>query len=162
MFSDRRNDGPNISEDLRTLEGAEGSRDLHAQLHYTQVPFGLIVGEGTCEVRKEPQDVISVVAQADQKIVAWPLGFSASSAGSSSQWVLSLMEGKPLSEDRHVFDDDALINRRGEFGLASALRSTLELIGAVEQQAHRTRPRERWPSSWLGNGHNNKSLPDAL
>ena len=53
MFSDRRNDGPNTSEDLRTLECAEGSRDLHAQLHHAQVPFCLIVGEGNCEVRKE-------------------------------------------------------------------------------------------------------------
>ena len=75
MFSDRRNDGPNISEDLRTLEGAEGSRDFHAQLHHAQVPFGLIVGEGNCEVRKEPQDVITVVAQADQKVVAGRLAF---------------------------------------------------------------------------------------
>jgi hypothetical protein len=81
VFSDRRNDGFNLSEDLRTLEGAEGSRDLHAQLHHTQVPFGLIVVKGNCEVRNEPQDVISVVAQADQKIMAWPLGFSASSVG---------------------------------------------------------------------------------
>ena len=94
MFSDRRNDGPNISEDLRTLECAEGSRDLHAQLHHAQVPFGLIVGEGNCEVRKEPQDVITVVAQADQKVVAWPLGFSASRTRASNQWVLSLMEGE--------------------------------------------------------------------
>ena len=46
MFSDRRNDGLNISEDLRTLEGSEGSRDFHVQLHHAQVPFGLIVGEG--------------------------------------------------------------------------------------------------------------------
>ena len=126
---------------LPTLECTEGSQGFHTQLHHAQVPFGLIVGEGNCEVRKESKDVIAVVAQADQKIVTWPFGFSASSAGSSSQWVLSLMEGKPLSEDRHVFYDDALINRRGDFGLASALRSTLELIGAVEQQAHRTRPR---------------------
>ena len=65
MFSDRRNDGPNISEDLRTLEGAEGFRDFYAQLHHAQVPFGLIFGEGYCEVRKEPQDVITVIAQAD-------------------------------------------------------------------------------------------------
>ncbi len=91
MFSDRRNDGSNVSEDLRTLEGAEGSRDLHAQLHHAQVLFGLIVGEVNCEVLTEPQDVISVVAQADQKIVAWPLGFSALSAGASSQRGLSLM-----------------------------------------------------------------------
>ena len=141
MFSDRRNDGPNISEDLRTLEGAEGSRDFHAQLHHAQVPFGLIVGEGNCEVRKEPQDVITVVAQADQKVVAWPLGFSASRARASSQWVLSLMEGEALGEDRHVFGEDAVVNRRGEFGLASPLSRALELIGAVEQHAHRARPR---------------------
>ena len=110
MFSDRRDDGSDVSEDLRALKGAEGSRDLHAQLHHAQVPFGLIVGEGNCEVRKESKDVIAVVAQADQKIVAWPLGFSTSRAGSSSQWVLSFVEGQPFSEDRHVFDDDALIN----------------------------------------------------
>jgi hypothetical protein len=55
VFSDRQNYGPNISEDLRTLEGAESPRDLHAQLHHTHVPVGLIVGEGNCEVRKEPQ-----------------------------------------------------------------------------------------------------------
>ena len=133
MFSDRRNYGPNISEDLRTLECAEGFRDLHAQLHHAQVPFGLIVGEGNCEVRKEPQDVITVVAQADQKVVAWPLGFSASRARASSQWVLSLMEGEALGEDRHVFGEDGVVNRRGEFGLASPLSRALELIGAVEQ-----------------------------
>ena len=141
MFSDRRDDGPNISEDLRTLEGAEGSRDLHAHLHHAQVLFGLIVGEGNCEVRKEPQDVITVVAQADQKVVAWPLGFPASRARASSQRGLSLMEGEALGEDRHVFGDDTLVNRRGEFGLASPLSRVLELIGAVEQHAHRARPR---------------------
>ena len=54
---------------FRTLQGAEVSRDFHAQLHHAQVPFGLIVGEGNCEVRKEPQDVITVVVQADQKSI---------------------------------------------------------------------------------------------
>ena len=112
MFSECQNDGPNISEDLRALEGAESSRDFHAQLHHAQVPFGLIVGEGNCEVRKEPQDVIAVVAQAEQQVVAWPLGFSASRARASSQWVLSLMEGEALGED-------AMINLHQEFGLDS-------------------------------------------
>ena len=110
MFSDRRDDGSDVSEDLRALGGAESSRDLHAQLHHAQVPFGLIVGKGNCEVRKEPQDVIAVVTQADEQVMAWPLGFAASRAGASSQWVLSLMEGEALGEDRPVFDDDALIN----------------------------------------------------
>ncbi len=97
MFSDRRNDGSNVSEDLRALEGAESSQDLHAQLHHAQVPFGLIVGKGDCEVRKEPQDVIAVVTQADDQVMAWPPGFSASRARASSQWVLSLMEGETLA-----------------------------------------------------------------
>ena len=141
MFSDRRDDGSDVSEDLRTLEGAEGSRDFHAQLHHAQVLFGLIVGEGHCEVRKEPKDVIAVVAQADQEVVAWPFGFSASRARASRQRGLSLMEGEALGEDCHVFGDDALINRRRKFGLTSALSSALELIGAGEQRAHCTRPR---------------------
>ena len=51
------------------------------------------------------------------------------------------MEGEALGEDRHVFGDDTLVNRRGEFGLASPLSRVLELIGAVEQHAHRARPR---------------------
>ncbi len=55
MLSDCRDDGSDVSKDLRTLEGAEGSRDFHAQLHHAQVLFGLIVGEGHCEVRKEPR-----------------------------------------------------------------------------------------------------------
>ncbi len=49
-FSGRGDDGPDVGEDLRTLEGAEGSRDFHAHLHHAQVPLGLIVGEGDCEV----------------------------------------------------------------------------------------------------------------
>jgi hypothetical protein len=63
VFSDRRDDGSDVSEDLRALEGAESSRDFHAQLHHAQVPFGLIVGEGNCQVRKEPQDVIAAVSK---------------------------------------------------------------------------------------------------
>ena len=141
MFSDRRDDGSDVSEDLRTLEGTESSRDLHAQLHHTQVPFGLIVGEGDCEIRKEPQDVIAVVTQADEQVMAWPLGFSTSGAGFLGQRRLTFVEGKPLGEGRHVSGKYTLVNRRGKFDLASALSSTLELIGAVEQQAHRTRPR---------------------
>ena len=70
-------------------------------------------------------------------VVAWPLGFSASRARASSQWVLSLMEGEALGEDRHVFGEDDVMNRRWEFGLASPLSRALELIGAVEQYAHR-------------------------
>jgi hypothetical protein len=112
VFSNRRNDGPNISEDLRNLKGAEGSQDFHAQLLDAQVPFGLIVGEGNCEVRKEPQDVVTVVAQADQKVLAWQLGFSASRAGAPRQGVVSLMEGEALGEGRHVFDEDGVVNRR--------------------------------------------------
>jgi len=61
MFSGRRDDGPEVCEDLRTLEGAERSRDFHAHLHHAQVLFGLIVGEGDREVGDEPQDVIAVV-----------------------------------------------------------------------------------------------------
>ena len=74
MLSGRRDDRPDVGEDLRTLEGAEGSRDFHAHLHHAQVPLGLIVGEGDCEVRKEPQDVIAVVTQADDQVVAWKVG----------------------------------------------------------------------------------------
>jgi hypothetical protein len=70
---------------LRTLEGAESAQNLHAQLHQAQVPFSLIVGEENCEVRNEPRDVIAVVAQAEQKVVEWPLGFLASRARASSQ-----------------------------------------------------------------------------
>ena len=70
MFFDRRNDGLNISEDLRTLEGWEGSRDFHVQLHHARVPFGLIGGEGNCEVCKEPQDVITLVRKRTSML--WP------------------------------------------------------------------------------------------
>jgi len=78
VFSDRRNYGPNISEDLRTLECAEGFRDLHAQLHHAQVPFGLIVGEGNCEVRKEPQDVNGSRASGPEGcgLAAWLFGLA--------------------------------------------------------------------------------------
>ena len=120
MFSDRRDDGPNISEDLRALEGAESSRDLHAQLHHAQVPFGLIVGEGNCEVRKETLGRHHG-SRASGPEGLWPgrLAFRPRAPGHLGQWVLSLMEGEALGEDRHVFGEDALINRRGEFGLAS-------------------------------------------
>jgi hypothetical protein len=141
MFSDRRDDGSDVSEDLRALDGAESARNLHAQLHQAQVPFRLIVGEENCEVRNEPQDVIWVVVQAEQKIVAWPFGFLASRARESSQWVLLLMVGEALVEDRLVFGEDAVMSRLGELGLASPLSRPLELIGAVEQHVHRARPR---------------------
>ena len=83
MFSGRRDDGPDVGEDLRTLKCAEGARDVHAQLHHAQVLFGLIVGEGDCEVGDEPQDVIAVVTQADEQVMAWPPGLSAAGAGAS-------------------------------------------------------------------------------
>jgi hypothetical protein len=47
----------------------------------SQVLFGLIVGEGGGEVGGESQDAVLVVAQADEQIVSWPLGFSPSGAG---------------------------------------------------------------------------------
>lgn len=58
MFSGRRDDGPNVGESLRSLEGA---RDFHAQ-----VLFGLVVGEWDREVDDEPQDIIAVVTQAQE------------------------------------------------------------------------------------------------
>lgn len=61
MFSGRRDDGPDVGEDLRPLERSEGTRDFHAQLHHAQVLFGLVVGEWDREVGDEPQDVIAVV-----------------------------------------------------------------------------------------------------
>jgi hypothetical protein len=121
VFSDRRDDGPNISEDLRALGGVESSRDLHAQLHHAQVPFGLIVGKGDCEVLEEPLDVIAVVTQADKQVMAWPPGFSTSGAGFLGQRRLTFVVVEALGEDRHVFGEDAVVNRRGEFGLASHL-----------------------------------------
>ena len=51
------------------------------------------------------------------------------------------MEGEALGENRHVFGEDGVVNRRWEFGLASPLSRTLELIGAVKQRTHRARPR---------------------
>ena len=92
----------------------KGARDFHAQ-----VLFGLIVCEGDREVCDEPQDVIAVVTQA--QVVAWPLGFSTAGAGAFGQRGLAFVEGKPLVEDLHVFGNDILANRFGEFGLALVL-----------------------------------------
>ena len=41
------------------------------------------------------------------------------------------MEGEALGEDRHVFGEDGMVIRRWEFGLASPLSRTLELIGLL-------------------------------
>ena len=136
MFSGRRDDGPEVCEDLRTLECAECSGDFHAHLHHAQVLFGLIVGEGDREVGDEPQDVIAVVTQSQEQVVAWPPGFSAAGAGAFDQRGLAFVKGEPLGEDRHVSGDDILANRFREFGLASILSLTPELIGAVEYCAH--------------------------
>ena len=141
MFSGRRDDGPEVCEDLRTLEGAERSRDFHANLHHAQVLFGLIVGEGDREVGDEPQDVIAVVTQSQEQVMAWPSGFSAAGAGAFGQRGLTFVEGEPPGEDRHVSGDDTLANRFREFGLALILSLTPELIGAVEYRAHLCRPR---------------------
>lgn len=103
VFPDRQNGGLNISEDLRTLEGAEGSRDFHVQLHHAQFPFGMIVCEGNCRVHEEPQELITIVTQADQKVMACLLGFSVSPAKASSHWVSSFMEGEYMG---HLRDRD--------------------------------------------------------
>ena len=141
MFSGRRDDGPDVGEDLRTLKCAEGARDVHAQLHHAQVLFGLIVGEGDCEVGDEPQDVIAVVTQTDEQVVPWPPGFSAAGAGAFGQRWLAFVEGEPLGEDRHVSGDDTPANRFREFGLALILSRAPELIGAMKHRAHLRRPR---------------------
>ena len=72
--------------------------------------------------------------------MAWPSGFSTSGAGFSDQRWLTFVEVEALGEDRHVCSDDIPVNRRREFGVASPLRRTLELIGAVEQRAQLCRP----------------------
>ena len=119
-FSGRGDDGPEVCEDLRTFEGSESSRDLHAHLHHAQVLFGLIVGEGDCEVRKEPQDVIAAVTQANDQVMTWPSGFSTSGAGFLDQWWLTFVEGEALGEDRHAFGENILANRSRQFGLRRA------------------------------------------
>ena len=48
VFSGRRDDGPDVGEYLRTVKCTEGAQDFRAQLHPTQVLFGLIVGEEDC------------------------------------------------------------------------------------------------------------------
>ena len=141
LLSGCRDHGSDCGEGLCAVEGAEGARDFHAQLHHAQVPFGLIVGEGDCKVGDESQDVILVVAQADEQIVAWPLGFSSSGAEAVGQRRLMFVEGEPRGDDGPVFGDDTLTNRLREFGLASVLSLVLEAIGGVEQHAHRRGPR---------------------
>ncbi len=141
MFSGRRDDGPDVGEDPRALEGAEGARDFHAQLHHAQVLFGLIVCEWDREVGDESQNVIAVVTQAEEQVVAWPPGFSAAGAGAFGQRGLAFVEGEPLGEDRHVSGDYTLANQFREFGLALILSRASELIGAMKHCAHLRRPR---------------------
>ena len=97
MFSGRGDDRPDVGEDLRSLEGAEGARDFHAQLHHARVLFGLIVCEGDREVCDEPQDVIAVVTQAQEQVVAWPPGFSTAGAGAFGQRGWRSWKASPLS-----------------------------------------------------------------
>lgn len=85
LFYGRRDYGPDVREALRSLERLEGSRDLYEQLHHEQVLFGLVVGEWDCKVGDEAQDVIAVVMQAQEQLVAWPPGLWAAGAGAFTQ-----------------------------------------------------------------------------
>src|SRR5271154_4761848 len=50
-----RHDGPEERENPRALEGPEAAGDLHLDLHYPQILFGEVVGEGHVEVGEETQ-----------------------------------------------------------------------------------------------------------
>jgi hypothetical protein len=55
LFSGGRNDGSEGDENPRPFEGSEAPRDLHSDLHHSQVLLGQVVGERHVEVGHEPQ-----------------------------------------------------------------------------------------------------------
>ncbi len=149
MLSGCGDHGPDVGEDPGSLDRAETPRDLHTHFHHAQVLFGLIVGEGDVKIRKEPQDVAAEVSQANEEIMPRPSRLSPSRTGFWHQWWQPFMEVCALGKDCHVLGEYILMNGCREFGVASPLRGTLQLIGVGEQRAQLCRP---WLFFDLGDG----------
>ena len=61
-------------EGARAGHGSEAAGDFHLDLHHSQVPLGLVVGEGDGEVSEESQDIAFELVQPDQEIVSGAMG----------------------------------------------------------------------------------------
>ena len=131
MLSGRGDDRPDVGEDLRSLEGAEGAEIFIRSFIMRRSLFGLVVGEWDREVCDEAQDVIAVVTQAEEQVVAWPPGFSARVPGLLASGGWRSWKASPLAR---IAMYPVMISWRtgsGEFGLALVLSRAPELIGTM-------------------------------
>ena len=63
LFSRGGDDGAEAGEGARAGHGSEAAGDFHLDLHHSQVPLGLVVGEGDGEVSEESQDIAFELVQ---------------------------------------------------------------------------------------------------
>ena len=69
--------------------------DFHLDLHHSQVPLGLVVGEGDGEVIEKTQDIAFELVQPDQKIVSRAMGRPSARSDPSGEGRQVSMEGNP-------------------------------------------------------------------
>ena len=113
LFSRGGYDGSDASEGARAGHGSEAAGDFHLGLHHSQVPLGLVVGEGDGEVIEETQDIAFELVQPDQKIVSGSMGRASARSDLSGEGRQVSMEGEPAPDDGVVaFDQRAQTERR--------------------------------------------------
>ena len=95
LFSRGGYDGSDASEGARAGHGSEAAGDFHLDLHHSQVPLGLVVGEGDGEVSEELQDIAFELVQPDQEIVSGAMGRPSARSAPSGEGRLVSMEGEP-------------------------------------------------------------------
>jgi hypothetical protein len=82
-------------EGARAGDGSEAAGDFHLDLHHSQIPLGLVVGEGDGEVSEESQDIAFELVQADQKIVSGAMGRPSARSAPSGEGRQVSVEGEP-------------------------------------------------------------------
>ncbi len=68
---------------------------FHLDLHHSQIPLGLVVGEGDGEVSEESQDIAFELVQADQEIVSGAMGRPSARSAPSGEGRQVSVEGEP-------------------------------------------------------------------
>ena len=109
---------------------------FHLDLHHSQVPLGLIVGEGDGEVIEKSQHIAFELVQPDQEIVSGAMRRPSAGSDLSGERGLVAMEGESAPDDGVVAFDQRAQNegRQRDRPLSDRDRDTLD--GVEDKIAH--------------------------
>ena len=136
LFSRGGYDGSDASEGACACHGSETAGEFHLDLHHSQVPLGLVVGEGDGEVIEEAQDIAFELVEPDQKIVSGAMGRPSARSDPSGEGRQVSMEGKPTPGDGVVAFDQRAQSERRQRRRAFRDRGAEALVGVEEKIAH--------------------------